>query len=182
MPGPPAVFAFDGVYDVEIHVYWEPPCEPNGKITLYILTVTSGRKQVQKKELNQNTRSYVVVGLARDTNYKLELAARTSRGDGIPKILSSRTKVLPGKYQFFIIVITLNCRHVRATRQYQLLRHYYLVTRKRISTFFHKTCLRWQPSHFLYALRESNCVQMDKVTGVKSAYSCGCLYKKAVQR
>ena len=97
MPGPPAVFDFDGVYDIEIHVYWEAPCEPNGVITEYILTVTTGTREVQKKKLGRGTREYKVVGLARVTTYKFKLVAKTSRGDGIPKFLEATTARPAGK-------------------------------------------------------------------------------------
>ena len=101
MPGPPAVFSYDGVYDVEIHVYWEAPCEPNGKIKDYILTVTTGRRQVQKKKLDEDKLEYEVVGLARLTAYTLKLVARTSRGEGIPKVLEVRTAGPAGKCLLF---------------------------------------------------------------------------------
>ncbi|CAB4039395.1 sidekick-like isoform X1 [Paramuricea clavata] len=91
VPGPPAVFAFDGVYDIEVHVYWEAPCQPNGVINKYILTVSTGSRQVQRKELDDNTREHKVVGLARITTYKFKLVARTSRGEGISKVLETRT-------------------------------------------------------------------------------------------
>lgn len=97
MPGPPAVYSFDGVYDIEVHVYWEPPCEPNGDITNYILTVSSGRREVQKKDLSRDSRTYKVVGLVRATYYKFTLVARTSRGEGIPKVLEATTKSVAGK-------------------------------------------------------------------------------------
>lgn len=97
MPGPPAEYGFDGVYDIEVHLYWEPPCEPNGVITEYILTVSSDRREVQKKGLSKNARTYKVLGLVRATYYKFELVARTSRGEGIAKVLEATTKSVAGK-------------------------------------------------------------------------------------
>ena len=77
-------------------MYWEAPCEPNGVITGYILTVTTGRKEVQKKELSKSTRAHVVVGLFRITTYKFQHVARTSRGEGIPKVLEATTAASAG--------------------------------------------------------------------------------------
>ena len=95
-PGPPAVFDFDGVYDVELHVYWKAPCQANGVIIEYILTVSNERKQIQERKLGENVRTYKVSGLARVTDYKLELVARTSGGRGIAKVLETRTKPAAG--------------------------------------------------------------------------------------
>ena len=41
VPGPPATFGFDDVYGNEVHLYWETPCEPNGRLGDYKLTVSA---------------------------------------------------------------------------------------------------------------------------------------------
>ncbi|XP_028395112.1 protein sidekick-1-like [Dendronephthya gigantea] len=92
VPGPPAVFDFDGVYDIEVHIYWERPCQPNGVIENYVLTVSSGGRKVRTKELSASSGEYKVLGLARARIYKFELVAETSKGKGIAKVLEAKTK------------------------------------------------------------------------------------------
>ena len=41
VPGPPATFGFNDVYGNEVHLYWETPCEPNGRLGDYKLTVSA---------------------------------------------------------------------------------------------------------------------------------------------
>ena len=97
MPGAPATFVFDGVYVTQVHLYWEAPCERNGKITNYILTVFTGsiRRQTITKKSNEHT--HQVMALTPNTNYRFRLVARTSRGEGIPKVLEVKTKSVKSK-------------------------------------------------------------------------------------
>ena len=99
MPGPPATFGFDGVYGNEVHLYWEPPCERNGRLQKYKLTVSEDTsRRLQEIRPDSDVTEYQVKGLTLETSYQFELVATTSVGEGIPKILKTKTKGAPGEF------------------------------------------------------------------------------------
>lgn len=98
VPGPPATFGFDGVYGNEVDLYWEPPCEPNGRLLDYKLTVRVDAKGIiEQTKLDSHRREYKVQGLSLLTKYTFELVAITSQGEGTTKILKTRTTGPPVK-------------------------------------------------------------------------------------
>ena len=107
VPGPPATFGFNDVYGNEVHLYWETPCEPNGRLGDYKLTVSADAKgKIQEQRLDNNVTVYKVLGLVKLTKYKFELVATTSKGEGTAKILVTTTPGNPGTF-FLRILITV---------------------------------------------------------------------------
>ena len=107
VPGPPATFGFNDVYGNEVHLYWETPCEPNGRLGDYKLTVSANAKgKIQEQRLDNDVTVYKVLGLVKLTKYKFELVATTSKGEGTAKILVTTTPGNPGTF-FLRILITV---------------------------------------------------------------------------
>ena len=108
VPGPPATFGFDDVYGNEVHLYWEAPCEPNGRLGDYKLTVSANAKgKIQEQRLDNDVTVYKVLGLVKLTKYKFELVATTSKGEGTAKILVTTTPGNPGTFLLRILITVL---------------------------------------------------------------------------
>ena len=108
VPGPPATFGFNDVYGNEVHLYWETPCEPNGRLGDYKLTVSADAKgKIQEQRLDNNVTVYKVLGLVKLTKYKFELVATTSKGEGTAKILVTTTPGNPGTFLLRILITVL---------------------------------------------------------------------------
>ena len=108
VPGPPATFGFNDVYGNDVHLYWETPCEPNGRLGDYKLTVSADAKgKIQEQRLDNNVTVYKVLGLVKLTKYKFELVATTSKGEGTAKILVTTTPGNPGTFLLRILITVL---------------------------------------------------------------------------
>ncbi|XP_051517191.1 neural cell adhesion molecule L1.1-like [Myxocyprinus asiaticus] len=94
-PGTPALLTFDSLSETQVTLLWQPPHEPNGLITGYLLQYqeimdgSSSPQQVESIDLAPVT-EFTLNGLNPKSRYHFDLRARNAAGDGEPiKILGA---------------------------------------------------------------------------------------------
>ena len=79
VPGPPARFGpvYNGVYNDQVHLFWQAPCEPNDAIDGYQLTYgEEGKAQTKALLLGPRTRTKIITDLEMLKRYWFKLRAR----------------------------------------------------------------------------------------------------------
>ena len=77
---------------VSIHVRWEEPAQPNGKITEYIISYGTGKEyQPYEKMVTGSTMERVLDGLNKFTTYFIKVRGKTSKTGNTSKILNATT-------------------------------------------------------------------------------------------
>ena len=77
---------------VSIHVKWEEPAQPNGKITEYIISYgTSKDSQPREETVTGSTMERVLDGLNKFTTYFIKVRGKTSERGNASKILNATT-------------------------------------------------------------------------------------------
>uniref|UniRef100_W5NCC6 L1 cell adhesion molecule, paralog a n=1 Tax=Lepisosteus oculatus TaxID=7918 RepID=W5NCC6_LEPOC len=96
VPSPPVSLHFDSPTETSLTLHWEPPAQPNGILTGYIL-------QYQKREDSEVgemavshyqsplVRNVTLTGLDRERTYRFYLRATTATGEGEPIIRDAAT-------------------------------------------------------------------------------------------
>ncbi|XP_051947701.1 neural cell adhesion molecule L1.1 [Xyrauchen texanus] len=88
-PGAPALLTFDSLSETQVTLLWQPPHEPNGIITGYLLQYqeivdgSSSPQQVESIHLAPIT-EYTLNGLNPQSRYLFGLSARNGAGNGDP--------------------------------------------------------------------------------------------------
>ena len=85
VPGPPVIVWFPEVSYTLAEVVWEPPVEPNGIITGYMVSYKlrdSGDPLINSTVLSANTTRYTVGNLQREAYYEFRVTAQTRLGWG----------------------------------------------------------------------------------------------------
>ncbi|XP_055030835.2 phosphatidylinositol phosphatase PTPRQ [Misgurnus anguillicaudatus] len=75
--------SYQNISSTSIRVSWEPPLNPNGKITYYTVYAHNLFTNQELQEMT-NTTSIVLTGLEKYSSYKLRVAASTAAGESPP--------------------------------------------------------------------------------------------------
>ena len=76
-------------FATSVELAWTPPTEPNGVITGYFLTYSTGAGSLNSQQVS--TTNYTVTGLEENTLYHFTVFAETSAGRGEGSTVSVRT-------------------------------------------------------------------------------------------
>lgn len=113
VPGPPSRVQAIPVSRQTIRVLWDPPLEPNGIITTYILyyskTATSdslltNSDKMMEARISRNTTSKYLPGLESDTEYYFWVKASTSIGVGNASAVVRQTTKDTSKYTSLLVL------------------------------------------------------------------------------
>lgn len=87
VPGPPTKIWFPEVTYSTAKVVWEPPTQPNGILTGYLVSYKErdGSLQGNSSDLPVTQKQYTVATLQREQYYIFKVMARTRLGWGEPK-------------------------------------------------------------------------------------------------
>ena len=105
MPGPPDIVWFPEVTYTLAEIVWEPPLEPNGIITGYMVSykLRDGLEPYQNSSvLSNDTASYTVGNLQREAYYEFRVTAKTRLGWGETASVEVYTMVNRSKYRVYI--------------------------------------------------------------------------------
>ena len=108
VPGPPVIVWFPEVTYTLAEVVWEPPLEPNGIITGYMVSykLRDGLEPYQNSSVLSNvTTSYTVGDLQREAYYEFRVTAKTRLGWGETASVEVYTMVNRSKCSISLSII-----------------------------------------------------------------------------
>ena len=107
VPGPPVIIWFPEVSYTLAEIVWEPPLEPNGIITGYMVSYRlrdSGKPLINSTVLTPNTTKYTVGNLEREAYYEFRVTAKTRLGWGETADVEVYTMINRRKYKQIKVV------------------------------------------------------------------------------